>query len=179
MKTERLYIRRFTADDGEDLYEYLSDEKVVFYEPYPVFSRAEAETEAARRSNDGSFWAVCLVENKKLIGNLYFGRQEPEQFLTWQIGYVFNRSYQGRGYAAESAQRIIRYGFEECGAHRIMALCNPENTASWRLLERLNMRREGHFLKKAFFKLDGQGNPLWHDAYEYAILAEEWTALNR
>jgi RimJ/RimL family protein N-acetyltransferase len=53
-------------------------------------------------------------------------------------------------------------------------LCNPENADSWRLLERLGMRREGFFRKKAFFRTDEAGNPLWHDAYEYAVLEESW-----
>jgi RimJ/RimL family protein N-acetyltransferase len=41
-------------------------------------------------------------------------------------------------------------------------------------MERLNMRREGHYKKPVYFKLDSEGKPLWHDAYEYAILEEEW-----
>ena len=53
-------------------------------------------------------------------------------------------------------------------------MCNPENTASWKLLERISMRREGHYKKLAYFKKSPNGKPLWHDAYEYAILAEEW-----
>jgi len=45
---------------------------------------------------------------------------------------------------------LIQYGFEECNAHRIVAYCNPQNNSSWRLLERLDMRREGHFYRKPF-----------------------------
>jgi len=177
METERLVIRRFKTEDRQDLYEYLSDEDVVFYEPYTVFTKETAREEAARRALNNSFWAVCLKQNHKLIGNLYFEQIEPKNFRTWEIGFVFNKNFQGMGYATESACRILRYGFEECGAHRIFACCNPENTASWRLLERLRMRREGHFLKKATFKNDNQGNPVWHDAFEYAILHEEWVKI--
>jgi RimJ/RimL family protein N-acetyltransferase len=46
-------------------------------------------------------------------------------------------------------------------------------------MERLNMRREGHLLKNIFFKRDEEGNPIWNDTYEYAILAEEWFGLGR
>jgi ribosomal-protein-alanine N-acetyltransferase len=57
-------------------------------------------------------------------------------------------------------------------------MCNPINSASWKLMERLGMRREGHFMQKAFFKRDEKGEPMWHDAYEYAILSDEWKNKN-
>jgi RimJ/RimL family protein N-acetyltransferase len=53
-------------------------------------------------------------------------------------------------------------------------MCSPENTASWKLMERLKMRREGYHKKPAFFEKARDGKPLWHDSYEYAILDEEW-----
>ena len=71
-------------------------------------------------------------------------------------------------------KRIIQYSFEECDAHRIIAMCNPENIPSWKVMERLNMRREGHLKKQAFFKVSSKGKPLWHDSYLYAILKEEF-----
>ncbi len=53
-----------------------------------------------------------------------------------------------------------------------MARCNPKNTASWKLLERIGFKREGYFKKVAFFTKDTSGNPNWHDAYEYSKLRE-------
>jgi [ribosomal protein S5]-alanine N-acetyltransferase len=55
-----------------------------------------------------------------------------------------------------------------------MARCDPRNEASWKLLERIGFRREGHFRRFAFFRRDDTGKPLWHDAYEYAILDEDY-----
>lgn len=178
METDRLIIRRFTGEDWQDLYEYLSQESVVKYEPYGVMNEEECRKEAVRRSQDNAFWAVCLKENDKLIGNIYFQQQEPKDFMTWEIGYVFNPGYYGKGYATEGCQRILKYGFEELGAHRIIGKCNPGNTPSWSLLERLRMRREGHFRKPAFFKRSPEGQPLWHDAYLYSILEEEFLGEN-
>lgn len=174
METDRLIIRRFKESDWNDLYDYLSKEDVVKYEPYGVFDEEESKKEAKRRVTDSSFWAVCLKENNKVIGNIYFMQQEPKDFMTWEIGYVFNSDYHGYGYATEASKRIMKYGFEEKGAHRIIAMCNPENIASWRLMERLSMRKEGHFKKRAFFERTSEGNPIWHDAYEYGILEEEF-----
>lgn len=92
--TKHLLIRNFRKSDGEDLYEYLSDEEVVKFEPYKLFSRDEAYIEAKRRSGDDRFIAVCL-KSGKLIGNLYF---EKGDFETWEVGYVFNKAYWGNGY---------------------------------------------------------------------------------
>jgi RimJ/RimL family protein N-acetyltransferase len=101
-------------------------------------------------------------------------RPRPKRFHTWEIGYVFNPKYCGKGYATEACRRILQHAFEELNAHRIVAECNPENTASWKLLERLSMRREGYYKKPGFFKRTLYGEPIWHDAYVYAILEEEW-----
>ncbi len=171
LETERLVIRRFKEEDWKDLYEYISDEEVVRYEPYQAFSIEASQNEAKSRAESPAFLAVCLKENNKLIGNIYFAKQE---FKTWEIGYVFNRAYQGRGYATEAANAVIAYGFNTRGARRIVAMCNPLNTASWRLLERLGMRREGHLKQNIYFKKDEEGNPIWSDTYEYAILKDEY-----
>jgi Acetyltransferases, including N-acetylases of ribosomal proteins len=176
-ETDRLVIRRFCCDDWEDLYEYLSQESVVKYEPYNALSKEECRQAAINRSKNDAFWAVSLKESKKLIGNIYFQQREPKEFLTWEIGYVFNPEYYGKGYATEACRRILKYGFEQLGAHRIIGRCNPENTPSWRLMERLSMRREGHFKKPAFFRKSDDGKPIWHDAYEYSILDEEFSSI--
>lgn len=75
IKTARLVIRRFKADDWRDLYEYLSDGDVVRFEPYGVFSKEECKEAAIRRAKDESFWAVCMKDTEKVIGNLYFEKQ--------------------------------------------------------------------------------------------------------
>jgi len=143
----------------------------VRFEPYEVFTEKASRKEAARRSGDPSFWAVCLRENEKLIGNVYLGQQD---FGTWELGYVFNKDYHGKGYATEAACALLDDIFANQAARRAVAMCNPLNTPSWRLLERLGMRREGHFIKNIYFKRDAQGNPIWCDTYAYGILKEEW-----
>lgn len=185
LETDRLILRRFHKDDWQDLYEYLSDEAVVRYEPYGAFTEEECKQAAISRANQEFFWAICLKEREgevdpiaqaagKLIGNIYFQQQNPPDFMCWSLGYVLNPRYQGQGYATESCQAIMEHGFTKMHVRRIAAMCNPENTPSWRLLERLGLRREGHFIKHKFFKRDAKGNPLWTDTYLYAMLAEEW-----
>jgi [ribosomal protein S5]-alanine N-acetyltransferase len=172
--SDRLIIRRFDEDDWQDLYEYLSDEEVVKFEPYDVYSKDQAQDEALSRAYNEAFYAVCLKESGKLIGNLYLGKGN---FDTWELGYVFNRKYQGRGYATESARSLLDYAFTKLGARRIIAMCSTKNTPSWKLLERLNMRREGMLLQNVYFKTHSSGEPIWFDTYEYAILKSEWCKL--
>lgn len=174
LETKELILRPFTPEDGEDLYEYLSRPEVVRFEPYGTMTREESYSWAAERAQQECFWAVCKKEGGKLIGNLYFQRQDPQQWRTWELGYVFNSAYWGHGYATQAARRLLEYAFGELDAHRVIAMCNPQNTASWRLMERLGMRREGHFSQNASFENDDQGRPVWQDAFLYAILDKEW-----
>ncbi|WP_081756682.1 GNAT family N-acetyltransferase [Gorillibacterium massiliense] len=173
METERLIVRQFDPSDWIDLYEYLSQENVLKYEPGSVSNEEDCKRMATERSQGNHFWAVCLKETNKLIGHVYFEQKEPKEFLTWEIGYIFNPAYYGKGYATEACQKLLKIGFEELGAHRVMALCNPENAPSWRLLERLLMRREGFFKKEVYFNKTESGQPIWQDTYQYAILKEE------
>lgn len=172
--TKRLIIRRFRPEDWQDLYEYLSDEEVVRYEPYGVHTRDQARETAIKRTGNDSFYAVCLKESGKLIGNLYLGK---EHFDTWELGYVFNRSYQGQGFAYESGKALLDYAFDYFGARRIVAMCNPQNHRSWKLLERLSMRREGLLVQNIYFKKNEDGEPIWLNTYEYAILKDEWIGI--
>lgn len=171
METERLIIRKFSPEDWQDLHEYLSQPEVVKYEPYEVFTEDESRTEALNRSLSNDFWAVCLKDTQKLIGNIYLSKCE---FDTWELGYVFNSAYHGKGYATEAARFLIDDVFRNQGARRVVAMCNPLNQSSWKLLERLKFRREGHLIQNIYFKKHACGNPIWQDTYEYAILASEW-----
>jgi RimJ/RimL family protein N-acetyltransferase len=170
IKTARLTIRRFSADDWRDLYEYLSQEETVKYEPYGVYTEEAAKDEAIRRAEDGAFWACELNDSGKVIGNLYFAEQD---FGNWEIGYVFNQNFWYNGYASEAVKGMINLAFTEKNAHRITAMCNPLNLASWKLLERVGMRREGHLKSNVFFNKDTNGNPIWQDTYEYAVLIDD------
>ncbi len=171
LTTLRLILRPFSASDGNDLYEYLSDPEVVKFEPYQPLTLDECHREAERRSHDDAFIAVCLKESGKLIGNIYFDRREYD---AWELGFVFNSAYQGKGYAFESAREVLHNAFSVLGFRRVIARCNPQNEKSWRLLERLGLRREGHLKQNVFFWRDENGQPIWKDTYEYAMLQDEW-----
>nr|WP_300147647.1 GNAT family N-acetyltransferase [Propionicimonas sp.] len=174
LTTSRLLVRRFRASDGPGLHGYLSRAEAVRFEPYPPQSPADCDRLAVERAASPDFWAVCLGGSDELIGNLYLHRHEPLAWRTYELGYVFHPDHWGRGYATEAAAGLVSWCFEHQGAHRVEARCDPVNAASWRLLERLGCRREGHLLQNASFVDDAAGNPVWKDTYLYAVLAAEW-----
>lgn len=171
-RTTRLTIRRFRSSDGPGLYAYLSRPEAVAFEPYPVQSLADCAAAAADRAQNPDFWAVCL-RSGELIGNLYLHATEPADWRGYELGYVFHPDHWGRGYAAEAASALLDMTFTRWHAHRIEAYCNPANTASWRLLERLCFRREGHLRQHASFRTTADGTRIWQDTYLYALLAED------
>ena len=79
--------------------------------------------------------------------------------------------FTGRGFATEAVRELLRLCFEDLGVRRVVAYCFADNQASWRLMERLGMRRETHAVEESLHR-----SGRWLDSYGYALLAEEWSA---
>lgn len=165
-ETERLFLRRYKKSDLQDLYEYLSNPRVVKYEPYKPMSMEETADNLDWRISTDEMVAVELKSNHKMIGNVYLGKRD---FESLEIGYVFHEAYWGNGYAKESCKKLISLAFSQ-DVHRIFAECDPQNTDSWRLLEALGFEREAHLKKNVYFWKNEEGRPIWKDTYIYAIL---------
>jgi RimJ/RimL family protein N-acetyltransferase len=172
--TKRLVIRKFNKNDYADLYEYLSDKQTYKYEPGKPITAEKSKNLCFERSKNSIFLAVELKTENKLIGHIYFNKIEPKNLLTYEIGYIFNKKYQGKGYATEAIREFIKLQFSKFDIHKIIAHCNPQNRKSWRLLERLGFKREGKLRKNIFFRRDKDGNPVWLDTYEYGFLREDF-----
>lgn len=85
-----------------------------------------------------------------------------------EIGWALAPQAQGQGFATEAVSELITIAFE-LGVRRIEANCFADNEGSWRLMERVGMRREGRFLREALHR-DGT----WRDGIAYGLLADEW-----
>ena len=152
-----------------------ADPELVRYVPYPPVTREEAEERlrsiATMTAIDDEAqklrFAVVLAETDELIGDVSIW-SSPNDRLQAQIGYIFNARSHGHGYATEAGAEVLRIGFEEAGLHRITANAEARNAASIRVMERLGMRREAHFVQGAYEKGE------WVDEVEYGILADEW-----
>jgi ribosomal-protein-alanine N-acetyltransferase len=172
IETKRLIIRLFNEDDAYDLFEYLSMDQTYIYEPGKPINIEASKKLVKERSQEKDFYAVVLKDDMKMIGHLYFKQIKPEEYLTWELGYIFNPHYHNRGYASEAAQALIQYAFRTFNTRRVIAHCNTLNIASWKMLEKIGMRREGHFIQSGYFRKDENDKPVWFDSYEYAILKD-------
>ncbi len=86
-----------------------------------------------------------------------------------ELGWCLHPEHEGRGYATEAVQALIRFCFEDLGLRRVRANCFADNAASWRLMERLGMRREFYTVRETLHRSAG-----WLDGIGYALLADEW-----
>jgi RimJ/RimL family protein N-acetyltransferase len=173
--TERLRLRPFTRGDVDAVFDYRSRADVARYLFDAPLSRDEVAQAVQQRvvqtswtvDGDKIVLAVELLDKSALIGevSLILRSQEARQA---EVGWIFHPLHQGRGYAAEAATALFDLGFEAGELHRIFARCDARNAASWRLMERLGMRREAHFREHAIFK----GG--WDEEFIYAVLRREW-----
>ena len=177
IKTSRLLLRQFQQQDALSLHEYLSNPAVYRFEPGEPVSLEEAKKLTRERAEGSDFWAAVVESTQKMIGHLYFKQTGPRELSTWELGYIFNPQFHHQGYATEAADALIRYGFRHWEIHRIIAHCNPDNVPSWRVLEKIGMKREGVFRKNIFFRKTADGSPIWLDTFEYAILKEDLPAV--
>jgi len=89
------------------------------------------------------------------------------------IGYVFNKNYWGKGYATETVQALVAFGFTRLALHRIAARCEPENIASNKVLKKAGMRFEGCMREN--FPIRSK----WRDSNLYGMLEREWDSRKR
>lgn len=175
ISTPRLVLRNLQNSDNILLANYRSDPEVAKYQSWDVpYSEAQATAliESLHQLIPGVLgeWyqlAITLKSTGKMIGDCAFcilvddGKQA-------EIGFTLAREYQGQGYATEAITCLLEYLFITHHLHRIRANCDPANTASIKLLQRVGMRCEGHFIKSLWFKNN------WVDEMWFAILSEEW-----
>lgn len=173
IESDRLILRSFCSNDAEQLFDYLSKPEIYQYEPGEPITLDEAERLCSERSEGDGFVAVCLKEHNQLIGHLSFHRAEPAYVNTYELGYIFNPSYQHKGYCTEAVKTLVSNAMATGQIHRIEARCDVLNTASWRVLEKAGFIREGLMRKQIYFRSGDDGQPVWVDAYLYAILAED------
>ena len=174
IQTDRLLLRPFEESDAEALHAYQSLPEIARYQYWEPRSLEEiraklAEWTGMRRLNgEGTLaFAVLTREDGKLIGDASL-RVTDVAARQGTIGFSLSPGSQGRGYATETARALLERGFGDLHLHRIFACCDTRNTASWKVMERLGMRREAHFREHALFK----GG--WDEEYYYAILEDEW-----
>jgi RimJ/RimL family protein N-acetyltransferase len=170
LTTTRLHIRPFTIDDVAAVHTYTCNPQVMANIDDGALTLDQTHDFVQQHlGNEAKAFAVTLNTTNQLIGHLiahpWFAHR------TYELGWVFHPTHHGNGYATEAAHAVMTYCFETLDAHRVIATCQPENPASYRVMEKLGMRREAHFRQCIY-----RGNNIWWDEYFYAILATEWRA---
>ncbi|MCL3817047.1 GNAT family N-acetyltransferase [Aeromicrobium wangtongii] len=175
LPTQRLVLRRFDVTDIPAIHAYRVQPQVTEW----ITGRAVSSESLASRFGDGST-AVIAEHEGRLIGDLmvrvndaYAQREVAAGAAGTQaeLGWTFDPAFHGRGLATEAVGELLRICFEELGLRRVTAGCFTGNEASWRLMERLGMRREAHHVQDSLHRDHG-----WQDGYVYALLADEWRA---
>ena len=174
LESPRIIVRRFRRADVPSFLAYRNDPEVAKYQSWESVTQLEAHTfvqeqETSQLGLPGQWFqfAIELKETGRLIGDcgLKVHQQNTQQA---EIGFTLSRDYQSKGLASETVSCLLDYAFIHLGLHRIIAVTDCQNAPCVALLERLGLRREGHFVQNVWFK--GK----WGDEYLYAILRDEW-----
>jgi RimJ/RimL family protein N-acetyltransferase len=175
LRTERLTLRPATADDADATWNYRRLESVGAWltevpkdlETYrSTFAEPERLAATVIVALDGHVigdfmlrvddaWAQAEVADKA-------------KGAVAELGWVLDPAHTGQGFATEAVRALVEYCFACLGVRRVVANCFLANDASWRLMERVGMRREGLAVAESLHR-SGQ----WLDTVTYALLAED------
>jgi len=181
LETERLLLRRFTADDVDDLVQLDSDPEVMHYITggRPT-SREEMETEVLpaflgyyERYPGFGFWAAVERSTGDVLGWFHLRPEDPERAAEVELGYRLRRSAWGKGYATEGSRALIAKGFAELGVERVHATTMVVNVASRRVMEKAGLRFVRTFHQPWPDYIEGQEE----GDVEYALSRAQWEEL--
>lgn len=172
LDTQRLTIRRFVASDLELALAHESNREIMKYirdsKPEKEL-REKVEAFAGEWKGEENEWLGLPVTPRgehPMMGIVCF-RIASFENETAEIGYRFHQDYHGKGFAFEATRRLFNFLFDDFRARKLTALCTAENEPSYRLMEKLGMRREGRLREHS--TLGGR----WHDELVYGLLSTE------
>jgi len=173
--TDRLVLRPFRRGDVDAVFSYRNRQDVAAYLSDGPMSRQTC-VEAIDRWAGQVAW---LMEGDKVALAIVSSSTNAlmgEISLIWragavrqgEVGYILHPHYHGCGYATEAARAMLDLAFGALGLHQVMARCHADNISSYRLMERLGMRRRTTFCSPAL-----QGDQSAR-GFVYAIERDDW-----
>ena len=176
VRTARLTLRRTTLDDLDATWEYrrraevgrwLTSASSTVDEYRATFEDPERLAMLLVVELDGAVIGDLMVK----VGDAWAQAEVKEQArgVQAELGWVIHPDHTGHGYASEAVRELLRLCFDELHLRRVTADCFADNEASWRLMERVGMRREVHALQESLHR-----SGRWLDGLGYALLADEW-----
>lgn len=177
IETERLHIRKLKLSDIDDFYVYRSNPEVTRYQGFDVMTKEQCldfiNSQQNKILGEPGAWIYYGIENrstKKLIGDcaIMFHADDPR---IAESGITISHLHQKQGYSKEGLIGIFDFLFHTQNVWRILEFADTENISSYKVLESIGFRREGHFIENVWFK--GK----WASEYQYAMLKREWDNL--
>jgi RimJ/RimL family protein N-acetyltransferase len=148
----RLTLRDLVAADEAAVHAYASDPVVTRFLVWGPNTAEDTrhfigESIASSLNPDRTSFDLAVIHNdsQRLIGGAALRVTDIGNF-EGEIGYVFGREFWSRGYATETAQTLLRFGFDRLALQRVCATCDAENHASARVLQKAGMTFEGRVL---------------------------------
>lgn len=168
---DRVVLRKFKLSDAPMIYEaWTKDERVAKYTSWYAHQNIE-DTKAyvtymvSRNSLSDYNWIIEL--DHKIIGNINVCYSDEETEIAG-ISYALAYDYWGNGYITEAVRILLKFLFESVHYRKIIAGCDSENIGSWKVLEKVGMKREA-ILRKQIKRKDGS----YGDDFQYGLLREE------
>ena len=172
LSNERLLLREFTNLDWIDVHKYASQDIVCQYQPWGPNTEEDSKKFVFQVIQDSlqeprKRFAFAIIYKENMIGTGELNIRDITN-REGEISYIINPDYWRQGIATEVARLLIDFGFNVLKLHRIFATCDPRNTGSSKLLEKVGMVKEGRIREDMLIK-DG-----WRDSLLYSILEHEW-----
>ncbi len=175
LETERLILRRFTAEDAAPMFEnWAADPDVTKYLPWKEYSRADdvraylKGLEEKYLSPDFYDWCIVWKENGEPIGSAG-AVSVNDRLRSFSVGYCLSKKYWGRGIIPEAVNAVLKHFFETVGAARVSGAHFVDNPKSGRVLAKCGFKEEGLLRKNA---LDNAGN--FVDVKLYALTDDDY-----
>lgn len=152
LTTPRLILKTWSVEDLRPAFEIFRDAEVMRYigsgQPFTLEDTLHFLQWAEKYQAENGFCRWKVIENSsgEIIGSCGFAR--PEDLREVELGYVMRRASWGKGFATEAAEACMHHGFNNLRFREIIAMTDPENTASRRVLEKIGFRERGHEIYK-------------------------------
>jgi len=175
LETERLVLRKFATDDFAAVHSYASCTENLIYmlwgpnseeqtRGFVAMAIAKAEETPCLEYQ----FAAVMKSTGRLIGGCDIALSGNEASLGW----ILHRDFWKQGYGAEMGRALVEFGFGELELRRVTATCDAENYGSYRVMEKIGMRREGLFVEAR--PANRLSDKKYSDELSYAILKDEW-----
>jgi len=167
IETDRLYLREYTYEDFEAIYEIVSDPETMKHYPSPYNEKqARLWVEWSMRNYKEygfGWWVVILKETGQFIGDCGLTMQNINGDILPEIGYHFHKKHWKKGYGSEAARAVKDWAFEHTEFDCLYSYMTAGNIASYKTAEANGMKRAGQFHDEKYGEM-----------YLYKITRDEW-----